>query len=153
MRLTGQRITEKLVTDGRVTEASRYNEKINQKYKTVIEIRRLYWDVLSVTDTWEPGFRPRIEGTEPHRANSERGSHRSHGSKTSESRKEEELRLQAELAQANASQEALQQVEQIEQQKLELTHRAEQLKRDAHTKGIKAKLQTISEDSKENQSI
>ena len=42
MRLTSQRINEKLVTDGRITEANRYNKKVNKKYKTVAEIRRLY---------------------------------------------------------------------------------------------------------------
>ena len=44
MRLTGQRITEKLVSDGSTTEANMYNEKVNRKYTTILEMRSLYWD-------------------------------------------------------------------------------------------------------------
>ena len=42
MRLTGLRITEKLAADGRTTEANMYNERLNKKYKTVVEMRSLY---------------------------------------------------------------------------------------------------------------
>ena len=74
------------------------------------------------------------------------------------------MHLQAEIAQAKANQEALEQVEAIEQQKLELerlnmeqshrakqqqlelTNKAERLKREGHRKGLEAKLHTITEE-------
>ena len=78
------------------------------------------------------------------------------------------MHLQAEIAQAKANQEALEQVEAIEQQKLELerlnmershrakqqqlelTNKAERLKRQGHQKGLEMKLQTINEESEDN---
>ena len=52
MRNTGQLISEKLMADGRMTEARRYTEKVNRKYQIVAEFRRIYGDILSMTSTW-----------------------------------------------------------------------------------------------------
>ena len=63
MRAIGQLITEKLVADGRVTEANRYVEQVNNRLKTVDEFKRIYGDILSFTSTWHPGQGSQIDGT------------------------------------------------------------------------------------------
>ena len=52
MRFTGVQIIDKLTADARRTEANEYKDKINEKYQVIVEIRNIYWDKLSATDTW-----------------------------------------------------------------------------------------------------
>ena len=107
MRSTGGMIIEKLVSDGRITESNRLKDKINQRLNVVAGFREINGDVLSFTSSWHPGQRSQIDGTELYRAPSEGGTHRSFRSDSSENRKAEERRLQAEIVQAKADQEAL----------------------------------------------
>ena len=161
MRTTGQLITEKLSANGRMTEANKYKEKVHKTLQIVAEFRRIYGDILSFTSSWHPGHGSQIDGTELYRAPSERGSHRSHRSSTSESKKEEEVRLQTELAQAKANQEALDKEEAIERQKLELAHieekqklemnnRRKRLNQEAERKLLEVRLQTVREEPEED---
>ena len=71
MRRTGQIINEKLIANGRMAEVQNYKDRVAKKLSIVAEIRRLYGDVLSFTDSWHPGFHSQIDGTELYKSPSE----------------------------------------------------------------------------------
>ena len=151
MASTGMLIVEKLVSQGTIAEANSIRERINRNRAIVNEFRDIYKEVLSFTDTWHPGQGSQIDGAELYRAPSQSGSHRSNRSNTSSSRRDEQILIQGDLAQIAANQKALQEADEIELQKLALTHKVERLRLQAEMDGKKAKLQIIREEPEESQ--
>ena len=132
MKTTGQSIIDRLVSEGRIADSNIFKSEINRRLNVVAEFRVMYGEVLSVTDTWHPGYGSQADGTENFKTPSERGSNRSHKSDTSSTRREEERRIQADLAQLKASHKQMTEEE-------EYARRAEDLKRQAQMAGLKAR--------------
>ena len=145
MRHTGGRITEKLTIDGRVTEAREYNERINRKRQVVVEMRNLYWEVLSTTDTWQPGAGYQSDGIGRHGPLSDTGSRRSRRSETSGRRNDEELQILGDIAQIQTTQKKMREAE-------DLARKVEEMKSQAKVDGLKARLMVISEEPNEDES-